>query len=171
MVRGLFIGNMKEWFIKKKRESSRERKSCFKRGVASYQGFRRLGCRRFVVRFWAMFRDVGSFFCMCAMDISFLLYHVVRLFPYLLHCSFGVNIFGLNVLNQGSVTLLQTNSAERKSLLYPLICFRVDWDLGVLESIVVFQSGKCQLKFRRRKKKRLDFSGSHFCSKEILCEE
>ena len=87
--------------------------------------------------------------------LSFLLNHVVRLFPYLLHCSFVVNIFGLNVQNQGSVTLLQTNSAERKSLLYPLICFRVDWDLGVLEFIVVFQSGKCQLKFRRRKKKDL----------------
>ena len=118
-----------------------------------------------------MFRDVGPFFLVCAMDISFLLYHVVRLFPYLLYCSFVVNIFGPNVLNQGSVTLLQTNSAECKSLLYPLICFRVDWDLEVLEFLVVFQSGKCQLKFRRRKKKRLDFNVSRFCSKEILCKE
>ena len=122
--------------------------------------------------FWRC-SEMSGHFCVCAMDISFfLLYHVVRLFLSLLRCSFVAKHFWLECTESRISSIASGQRCrESKSLRYPLICFRVDWDLEELEFIVVFQSGKCQLKFRRRKRKRLDFSVSHFCSKEILCEE
>ena len=104
--------------LKKRKERDREReKVVLREGWPLIRGSAVLVVDILSCAFWRCL-EMSGHFCVCAPWTSFfLLYHVVRLFPYLLHCSFVVNIFGLNVLNQGSVTLLQTNSAERKSLL------------------------------------------------------